>query len=239
MGAGPGNPEFLTVKADRLIQSADAVLYDRLILPAVLERAKPGAMMLAAGRAPGRRGIPQDEVNQQMIDLARQGLKVVRLKGGDPMVFGRGGEEVRALMEAGIAVEVVPGISSAWGALTLAGIPATHRGVSAMVTVVSGHDPARLPWDHLAALGGTLVFLMAVSQLTAIVRQLIGHGMGGQVPAAVIEKASWPDQRVLISRLEDLPQLAEEQRVAPPSIIVVGDVVGVLPEARFGRWGQS
>lgn len=195
----------------------------------MLEHVSPHAVAICVGRAPGGRGMAQEEVNDHLIRLARQGLRVVRLKGGDPMVFGRGGEEVQALVKAGVAVDLVPGLSSAWAALTLGGIPATHRGVSAVVTVVSGHEPERLPWPHLVGLGGTLVFLMAMAQLGAIAERLMAQGMSADTPAAVIEKASWPDQRMIVAPLRELAHAAEQQRMTPPAVVVVGHVVTVLP----------
>ncbi|MEZ5411417.1 MAG: uroporphyrinogen-III C-methyltransferase [Acidimicrobiales bacterium] len=224
VGAGPGDPDLLTVRAVRLLQAADVVVVDRLVSAGVLALVNPGAEVIPVGKDPGGPSTPQHEINRLLVDRGRRHTVVVRLKGGDPFVFGRGGEEAEALVRAGIEVAVVPGVTSALAGPAVAGIPVTHRGVSSAFTVVTAHqDPATdttLDWDALARLGTTLVILMGAARAGAIRRRLLGAGRCPDTPVAVVTAATTPRQRVArltLAELGDTP-------VANPSIIVVGEV---------------
>ncbi|NMP23877.1 uroporphyrinogen-III C-methyltransferase [Sulfobacillus harzensis] len=229
VGAGPGDPELLTVKARRLLGEADAVLYDRLVHPEVLQYVRPGAFRQCVGKAPGGHGWSQEAINHELILMARRFAKVVRLKGGDPFLFGRGGEEAIALHDAGIRVEIVPGISSAWSAPALGAVPVTHRGVSAALMVVEGHDPDTMEWDILSKTEATLVLLMAMGNSPIIAAELVAHGRSGNTPAAVIERASYSDQRVVRTTLAQLATVIDKEQLSNPAVIVIGKVVDVLP----------
>jgi len=224
VGAGPGDPDLLTVRALRLLQAADAVVVDRLVSAGVLALVNPGAEVIAVGKDPGGASTPQAEINRLLVHLGRRHRVVVRLKGGDPFVFGRGGEEAEALVAAGIEVDVVPGISSAVAGPAAAGIPVTHRGVSSAFTVVTAHqDPAtdtELNWDALARLGTTLVILMGAARAGAIRRRLLAAGRAPSTPVAVVTAATTARQRVARLTLGDLG----DTPVANPSVIVIGEV---------------
>ncbi|HET6368622.1 MAG TPA: uroporphyrinogen-III C-methyltransferase, partial [Pseudomonadales bacterium] len=228
VGAGPGDPGLMTVRGLALLQAAEAVVYDRLVAPALLHEAPPAAERVYVGKRPGAHEVSQPEINAILVALARRGLRVVRLKGGDPFVFGRGGEEGEALAAAGIAFEVVPGITSAIAAPAYAGIPVTHRGLSTSVTIVTGHeDPTKgstdTDWDALARAGGTLVVLMGAGRVTEIAKALIAGGRDAATPVAAIRWGTRPEQRTLRATLETIDQLGVE----PPSAIVVGAVAGL------------
>lgn len=227
VGAGPGDPELMTLKAKRLLSEADVVLFDRLLDPKMLEGVK--GEMIDVGKSAGSHKLNQDGINRLLIEKAEEGNIVVRLKGGDPYLFGRGGEEALAIRERGIPVEVVPGVTSAVAAPELAGIPVTHRGVVSAFTVVTGHEePGKdspLDWGAVAQLGGTLVVLMGVSRLEKNVGRLIAGGRSPETPAAVVEKGGWADQRLVTGTLGDIVQKAQRAKVEPPAILVVGDVV--------------
>ena len=224
VGAGPGDPELLTVRAVNLLRQADAVVYDRLVDPAVVELAPPWAELVCVGKTPGAPSSSQDEINAILIDRGRRFDCVVRLKGGDPFVFGRGGEEASALRAAGLEVEVVPGVTSAVAAPAAAGIPVTLRGVSSGFTVVTAHqDPASsrwLDWDALAQAGTTLVILMGAARTTQIADRLRAGGMADDTPVAVISAATTQRQRIDRTDLAGLRRL----RAASPATIVVGAV---------------
>jgi uroporphyrin-III C-methyltransferase len=241
VGAGPGDPELITLKGVRALQQADVVLYDRLAHPDLLQHAPPQAERIDVGKAPGKGGTPkQHMINALLIAHARAGRTVVRLKGGDPFVFGRGGEEILALRAEGIAVEVIPGISSAIAVPELAFIPVTHRHVAAAFGVFSAHaaadaantgpDDTGVDWAAAARMP-TAVFLMGVEALPVIVAQLRAHGRAADTPVAVIEQGTLPGQRVIVGTLADIMQACGDVR--PPAIIVVGDVVR-LREALAG-----
>jgi uroporphyrin-III C-methyltransferase len=222
VGAGPGDPELLTLKAARLIGQADVVLYDRLVSPQILALAPPHAELIDVGKRPGG-SHTQDVLNDLMVTVALPGRRVVRLKGGDPFVFGRGGEEVEVLMRNGISFEIVPGISSAFAAPAAAGIPVTHRNVSRAVTVVTGHeaiDGSPVDWSALARLGSTLVVLMGIERRGEMVRTLIAAGFDPATPVAVIIDATTADQREWTGDLASLPQAD----VSSPGVIVIGAV---------------
>ena len=228
VGAGPGDPELLTLRAVSVLRSAEVVLHDRLIHPDVLRWAPEKALVINVGKAPGGIGWSQAAIHRALIAYAEEGKTVVRLQGGDPFVFGRGGEEVLALTAAGIPVTVVPGVSSALAAPALAAIPVTHRGLSAAVHIAAAHDPERMEWDLLAATSATLVLLMGMAHLKTLSAALIAHGKPAETPAAVITRASYPEQAVVRGTLAELPALAAERRLRPPGVIVVGSVTTVL-----------
>ncbi|MGB5099194.1 MAG: uroporphyrinogen-III C-methyltransferase [Methanothrix sp.] len=227
VGAGPGDPELMTLKAKRLLGAADVVLFDRLLDPRMLEGVK--AELIDVGKNAGRHKLTQEGINQLLIEKAKAGNNVVRLKGGDPYLFGRGGEEALALQEKGIPFEVVPGVTSSIAAPELAGIPVTHRGVASSLIIVTGHEePGKetpLDWAAIATLGGTLVVLMGVSRLEHNVEALIKAGKSPQTPAAMVEKGGWPEQRMISATLADIAEKAKEAMIESPAILVVGDVV--------------
>ncbi len=235
IGAGPGDPDLLTLRALQLLQQADVVLYDRLVPAAVLERARREARRIFVGKArgPSPEHTPQEDIHEMMIRFARQGLKVARLKGGDPFVFGRGGEEMEALARHGIPCRVVPGITAALGAAAAAGIPLTQRGLSQSVTFVTGHvaEDERLDWRALAGAGQTVVFYMGVGRLEPIVARLRAAGARDTLGAALIERATLPEQRVLRATLAQIAALGSRAGISPPALLIVGDVAGVAPAA--------
>ncbi|KOX10973.1 uroporphyrin-III C-methyltransferase [Micromonospora sp. NRRL B-16802] len=233
VGAGPGDPELITVKGWRLLTEADVVVADRLVPGLLLDELRPDVELVDASKIPYGPSRAQEEINQILVDRALAGAFVVRLKGGDPYVFGRGGEELLACAAAGVPVTVVPGVTSSIAAPAAAGIPVTHRGVAHEFTVVSGHlapdSPASLVrWDALAGLRGTLVILMGLKNLAAITATLIAHGRPPQTPAAVVQEATTGAQRVLRSTLDTVAADAVAADVRPPAVVVVGDVVGAL-----------
>ena len=234
IGAGPGDPDLLTLRALQLLQQADVVLYDRLVPPAVLERARREARRIFVGKShgPGDDRTPQEEIHELMIRFARQGLKVARLKGGDPFIFGRGGEEVDALLSHGIPYLVVPGITAALGAAASAGIPLTRRGLAQSVTFVTGHTPGQdaLDWSTLARAGQTLVFYMGVGNLGAIVARLRAAGIAETLPAALVERATLPGQRVVRGTLARIADLGRRAGIAPPALLIVGAVASAPGE---------
>lgn len=226
VGAGPGGPELLTLAGLRALATADVVLTDRLAEVGDVAALAPGAEVIDVGKRPGHHAVPQDEIERIMVERALAGLTVVRLKGGDPYVFGRGGEEVAAAVQAGLPVSVVPGVSSAVGVPGAAGIPVTHRGVSHVVTVVSGHVPLGAHRaEALAGLGGTIVFLMGMHNLVPLTTALVRAGLPSDTPAAVVERGFTPDQRSIVGTLGTLPDLAARAGAASPAVIVVGEVV--------------
>ncbi|EWS99680.1 uroporphyrin-III methyltransferase [Intrasporangium oryzae NRRL B-24470] len=226
VGAGPGSAGLLTLDAVRALADADVVLTDRLAQVGDLAALAPGAEVIDVGKRPGHHSVPQDRIEQLMVERALRGLTVVRLKGGDPYLFGRGGEEVEAAVAAGLPVTVVPGVSSAIAVPGSAGIPVTHRGVSHLVTVVSGHVPLdEAQAGALAALGGTIAVLMGVHNLVPIAASLTRAGLDPQTPAAVVERGLTPDQRSVVGTLGSLPALAARSGVASPAVIVIGEVV--------------
>lgn len=238
VGAGPGDPELLTLRAWRCLRQAQVVLYDRLLDPRLLAEVPAQAERCFVGKAPGRPGIGQEGIHRLLIDRARRGLRVVRLKGGDPYVFGRGGEEGAALDAAGIAWQVVPGLSSALAVPALAGIPLTHRGVARSFTVVTAHrvgqgdTPETTDWDAVARLD-TVVVMMGVSTLPWVVQQLLRHRRP-DTPAAMVERGTLPGERRLLSDLGNLVQEAALRGIASPAILVVGEVVRLADAAGFG-----
>jgi uroporphyrin-III C-methyltransferase/precorrin-2 dehydrogenase/sirohydrochlorin ferrochelatase len=239
VGAGPGDPELLTLRAVQRLQAADVVVFDRLVSADVLAYARPDAELIDVGKAPGGRGWSQAEINTLLEKLAREGRQVVRLKGGDPFVFGRGGEEALALARAGVPFEVVPGISAALAAPAAAGIPVTHRGLSGSVTIVNGHDPAQHDWSALARGGGTLVFLMAVEHLEDIVATLLAHGRPASEAAALVQWATTSRQRVVSGPLGEIALLARAAELEPPAVLVVGPTAALGAELTRTRKQRS
>ena len=228
VGAGPGNPELITVRGLRYLRMADVVIYDRLVHPDLAGETPWYAEKFFAGKEAARRALSQADINDLMIDRARAGCTVVRLKGGDPFVFGRGGEEAVALTEAGIPWELVPGITSAVGVPALAGIPLTYRGVASSFGVVTGHRVAgsvsELDWRALASLN-TLVVLMGVSTLPRVVRSLLSNGRDPETPVAVIQEGTLPTERVVSGTLASISRLTAIEEIRAPATIIVGEVV--------------
>ncbi|WP_298398801.1 uroporphyrinogen-III C-methyltransferase [uncultured Azonexus sp.] len=230
VGAGPGDPDLLTLKAARLIGSADAIVYDHLVGEGVRALFPASARLVYVGKKAAKHTLKQEEINQLLVDLAREGLDVVRLKGGDPFIFGRGGEELEVLHAAGIGFEVVPGVTAAAGCAAYAGFPLTHRDHAQSVTFVTGHlkdHSIDLDWPALARPGQTVVFYMGVGGAPEICRQMIAHGLPASTPAAIIRRGTLPDQQTLLSTLGQLPQRIVEAGIKPPALIVVGSVVGL------------
>jgi uroporphyrinogen III methyltransferase / synthase len=228
VGAGPGDPGLLTVRGAEVLRRADVVVYDRLVASTLLDLAPSGAERVYAGKAPGRNEMDQGDINALLVDRGRRGQAVVRLKGGDPFVFGRGGEEAEALVAAGVPFEVVPGITSAIGAPAYAGIPVTHRGTSTHFTVVTGHeDPTKesadVDWDALAKSGGTLVILMGAGRVGDIAERLVSGGLPPETPVAAVCNGTRPDQETVRATLDTV----SEAGVRAPAAIVVGDVAGL------------
>lgn len=228
VGGGPGDDDLLTLRARRELAAADVVVVDRLAPRGVLDELGSGVLILDVGKAPGRHPVPQHEINRLLVDHATAGRRVVRLKGGDPYLLGRGGEEVQACRDAGVPVEVVPGVSSAFAVPAAAGIPITHRGLSRSVTVVSGHDAAAVgDWSGLAGLDGTLVVLMGVAALPLITAGLLGAGKDPATPVAVIERGCTPEQQVTRAGLADVASLAAARGIESPAVIVIGEVAAL------------
>ena len=225
IGGGPGDPELITVRGRRELAKADVVVFDRLGPTSLLETLASDVELIEAGKRPGHHTLNQDEINAVIVDRALQGKRVVRLKGGDPFVFGRGSEEVQACVDAGVSVDVVPGISSVVAAPGAAGIPVTHRGLANGYAVITGHQLQDL--TALAQVDLTLVVLMGVATLPQLTAGLIAGGKSSSTPVAVIEQASTPQQRVTVGTLESIPSLASSVDVTNPAVIVIGDVVTV------------
>lgn len=238
VGAGPGDVELLTLRALRLIRSAEVILYDRLVNPEVLLFANPQCELVYVGKEDGKHTLEQERINSLLLEYAQRKSIVVRLKGGDPFVFGRGGEEALFLAQQGIEFEVVPGVSSALAVPAYAGVPLTFRGLSSSFAVVTGHEDPRkenssIDWQSLKGIN-TLVFLMAVSNRREIARKLIEVGRDPQEPLAFIEKGTMPEQKVVITSLEELS--CEPPKVNPPAVMVVGKVVELSRELNLKEW---
>jgi uroporphyrin-III C-methyltransferase len=247
VGAGPGDPGLLTVRGLELLHKAEVIVYDQLVNPVLLEEASPVAIRIFAGKQAGRHCIAQSEINTTLVEYARRGREVLRLKGGDPFVFGRGGEEAEALAEAGIPFEIVPGVSSAVAVPAYAGIPLTHRKLASSFAVVTGHEARKaqssVDWGRLATAVDTLVILMGLSHLAVIVAELLAHGRSPDTPVALICCGTTEAQKVVTGTLADI--VAKSGVIEPPAVIVVGDVVSLadklgwfLPNSfNYGRYG--
>ena len=228
VGAGPGDPDLLTLRALRLMHKADVVLYDRLVSPEVLLKLRPDAQKIYVGKRSADHAVPQETINEMLVRLAKEGNRVLRLKGGDPFIFGRGGEELESLAAAGIPFQVVPGITAASGCASYAGIPLTHRDYSQSVRFLTGHTrDGRVPreWDLLVKEQQTLVFYMGLAGLPDICDQLLKHGMPSSTPVAVIQQGTTQTQKVVVGNLNKIADLAVEKEIQAPTIIIIGEVV--------------
>ncbi|HEX4733762.1 MAG TPA: uroporphyrinogen-III C-methyltransferase [Thermoleophilaceae bacterium] len=235
VGAGPGDPGLVTRRALELVREADAIVYDRLIPAGLVAEARVDADLHYAGKEPGKPSMEQDAINALLVKLGRAGQSVVRLKGGDPFVFGRGGEEAQALAAAGVPFEVVPAVTSGIAAPAYAGIPVTHRDEASAVALITGHeDPSKadsaIDWEALARFPGTLVFYMGVKQLPEIAKRLVDGGRAGDTPAAVIERGTLPGQRSVVATLDSIAQRVADEGVKPPAITLVGAVAQLADE---------
>jgi uroporphyrin-III C-methyltransferase len=230
VGSGPGALDLLTLRAARLIGEADVIVYDHLVADGALDLARAGTELICAGKKASKHTVPQSELNLLLVRLAREGKKVVRLKGGDPFIFGRGGEEIETLFEFGIPFEVVPGVTAAAGCAAYAGIPLTHRDHVQAVVFVTGHlkdHTVNLDWPALARPNQTVVFYMGVGGIAEICRQMIAHGLPPTQPAAVVQNGTTIRQRTLTADLATLPEKVKAAGVASPALIIVGTVVGL------------
>jgi len=233
VGAGPGDLELLTLKGKRCVEEADCIVYDRLVNPQILSLAKKNCEMIYLGKGNTEGGTIQDKINKTIVEKAMEGKVVTRLKGGDPFVFGRGGEEILSLNEANIKFEVVPGITSSISVPSYSGIPVTHRNIARSFHVFTGHTSKEGTWhnfDAIAKLEGTLVFLMGVKNLDLIAGDLIKYGKSPKTPVAIIEKGSTTKQRIVEGKLEEIVEIARKEKVVPPAIIIIGEVVNLRSE---------
>ncbi len=241
VGSGPGDPELLTIKAFHYMQQADVVVYDRLVSDEIMALLPAKAERYYVGKEQAKHCVPQSGINQLLVNYAKQGKRVLRLKGGDPFVFGRGGEEAEVLLAEGINCHMCPGVTAASGCTTYAGIPLTHRGVAQSCSFITGHlqndGQLNLPWSSLSDSKQTVVFYMGINTLPIITEQLIKHGRAESTPAALICKGTQKDQQVFRAPLNELPNLVLQQHIQPPALIVVGDVVNIFKDQRIDNLG--
>ena len=236
VGAGPGDPELLTLKALRLMQQADVVIYDRLVSPPILDLCRRDATKIYVGKARSNHSVPQDGINALLVEYAAQGKRVCRLKGGDPFIFGRGGEEIQELFAAGVAFQVVPGITAASGCSAYAGIPLTHRDYAQSVRFLTGHlkeGSPELPWNELVYENQTLVLYMGLVGLERICAQLIAHGQRPNMPVALISKGTTPDQKVVVGTLADIASKVTEHQIQAPTLTIIGEVVKLREQLQW------
>ena len=236
VGAGPGDPELLTLKALRLMQQADVVIYDRLVSPAIMELCRRDATKIYVGKARSNHAVPQEGINALLVEYASKGQRVCRLKGGDPFIFGRGGEEIQELFAAGVPFQVVPGITAASGCSAYAGIPLTHRDYAQSVRFLTGHlkeGSPELPWDELVYQNQTLVLYMGLVGLEKICEKLIEHGQRPDMPVALISKGTTPEQKVLVGTLEDIASKVEENHIQAPTLTIIGDIVSLREQLQW------
>ena len=246
VGAGPGDPDLLTFRALRLLQQADVIVYDRLVSEEILDLARRDADLVYVGKERDKHTLPQEDINTMLARIAKKGKRVLRLKGGDPFIFGRGGEEIETLMEEGVPFQVVPGITAATGAASYSGIPLTHRQYAQSVTFVTGHlkdGSMNLNWKALAQPNQTVVVYMGLLGVNTLCAKLIEHGMKPEMPIALVQKATTPDQRVIMGTLATLPEILQGEEVKPPTLIIVGEVVTLheklawfVPSGEKGRF---
>ncbi|EXI18183.1 uroporphyrinogen-III C-methyltransferase [Acinetobacter sp. 723929] len=236
VGAGPGDPELLTLKALRLMQQADVVIYDRLVSAPILELCRRDATKIYVGKARSNHSVPQDGINALLVEYAQKGKRVCRLKGGDPFIFGRGGEEIQELVEANVTFQVVPGITAASGCSAYAGIPLTHRDYAQSVRFLTGHlkeGSAELPWNELVYENQTLVLYMGLVGLERICEQLIAHGQRADMPVALISKGTTPDQKVVVGTLADIAKKVSEHHIVAPTLTIIGEVVNLREQLKW------
>lgn len=236
VGAGPGDPELLTLKALRLMQQADVIIYDRLVSPPILDLCRRDAEKIYVGKARSNHSVPQDGINALLVEYAAQGKRVCRLKGGDPFIFGRGGEEIQELFAAGVAFQVVPGITAASGCSAYAGIPLTHRDYAQSVRFLTGHlkeGSPELPWNELVYENQTLVLYMGLVGLEKICAQLIAHGQRPNMPVALISKGTTPDQKVVVGTLADIASKVTEHQIQAPTLTIIGEVVSLREQLQW------
>jgi uroporphyrin-III C-methyltransferase len=238
VGAGPGDPALLTLDALAALSQADVIVHDALVDPRILALAREGSELHFVGKRAGRPSTPQSRISAELIDLARRGLRVVRLKGGDPFVFGRGAEEVSALVQAAVPFKVVPGVTAGLGGLASVGIPATQRGVNQAIIFATGHDPNEegvLDWHALARTGQPIVIYMGLRNLAHIAAALMEGGLAANTPAAVISAATLPNQQILVSSLGSIAAEADSAKVPAPALVVIGDIVRARGESSTTR----
>jgi len=241
VGSGPGDAELLTIRAMRFIEQAEIAIYDRLVSEEILALLPENCERFYVGKEQAKHCVPQDKINQILVEQAKLGKRVLRLKGGDPFIFGRGGEEAEYMLERGVSCHICPGITAASGCTTYAGIPLTHRGVAQGCTFITGHiqnnGQLNLPWSSLSCETQTVVFYMGINTLPKITEQLIKHGRSANTPAALIRKGTQPEQKTYRGTIGSLAALVEKHNITPPTLIVIGDVVNQLTSKQLSTPG--